>query len=550
MMLWKVCILGVSILLLTAACAGGRRAAQAPAGDTTPSPTASLDEAASPSGTTGGTLVRLWADPPTLDPHLTTDATSAAIIVEVFGGLVTIDPELNVVGDLAESWDKSEDGTSYTFHLRENARFHDGKPVTAEDVKWSIERASDPETQSLVTDQYLGDIVGVKEKLNAEATEVRGVQVLDSHTLRIDIDAPKSYFLAKLTYPTAFVVDRQQVESDPRWFRHPNATGPFKLAKYELGVSLELERNDFYHLGPPLLAGVNFLLGGGTGMLMYQNDEIHITGVGLADLDRLLDPSDSLNAEIRQAPPSFSTQYIGMNVNEPPFDDPKVRQALNYAIDREEIANVVLGDLVVPANGILPPGFPGYDPTIQGYEYDPVKARELLAESKYGGEDIPLIILTTPGSFGANVGLDTQVIQEMWRQNLGIEVETQQTEFAVYLQDLHSRIFQMFEIGWIADYPDPENFLDLLFHSGSSNNHTGCCSNPRVDQLLEQARVGPDEQRYELYHEVERLILEEAPWIPLWNSGEQYILVKPNVKDYYQSPLIIPRLRYVYITEE
>ena len=147
------------------------------------------------------------------------------------------------------------------------------------------------------------------------------------------------------------------------------------------------------------------------------------------------------------------------------------------------------------------------------------------------------------------MGLDTQVIQEMWRQNLGIEVEVQQTDFAVYLQDLHKRLFQMFEIGWVADYPDPENFLDLLFHSESSNNHTGY-NNPEVDALLEQARVGAQQERYELYHQAERIILDDAPWIPLWNSGEQYVLVKPTVNDYYLTPLIIPKLRYVYLTEE
>ena len=529
----------------TTADAGGTAATAIPApavGATASEPDSLEDD--------GAKLVRLWADPPTLDPHLTTDATSATIIVEIFGGLVTIDPNLQIVGDLASHWEVLNDGKTYVFHIRSNATFHDGRPVTAQDVKWSMERATDPETLSLVADQYLGDIIGVEAKLDGEANEISGVQVVDDVTIRIDIDAPKSYFLAKLTYPTAFVVDRNQVESDDRWFRRPNATGPFKLASYELGERMVLERHDGFHLGAPRLKTVEFILSGGTAMLMYENDEIHITGVGLADLDRLLDPSEELSDQLRTAPPPFDTRYIGLNVNEPPFDDPNVRLALNYAIDRAEIADIVLGDLVVPAKGILPPNFPGYNPDIPGYEYDPAKARQLLAESKYGDdpEALGLIVLTTAGSFGANVGLDTQVIQEMWRQNLGIEVDVQQTDFAVYLQDLHSRIFQMFEIGWIADYPDPENFLDILFHSESGNNHTGY-SNPQVDSLLEEARLGDPEERYAQYHEIERLILADAPWIPLWHGGEQYILVKPKVKDYHQTPLIIPKLRYVYIEE-
>jgi ABC-type transport system substrate-binding protein len=563
----KVGLLAVILLLVVAACTtrpatSGTTAEDSPQATATPDAaaigavatgaavSADIEDRDGEDDTAGGKLVRLWADPPTLDPHLTTDATSATIIVEVFGGLVTIDPSLEIVGDLASHWEVLNEGRTYVFHIRSNATFHDGRKVTAQDVKWSMERATDPETLSLVADQYLGDIIGVEAKLEGEANEITGVQVVDDVTIRIDIDAPKSYFLAKLTYPTAFVVDRNQVESDDRWFRRPNATGPFKLASYELGERMVLERHDGYHLGSPRLKTVEFILSGGTAMLMYENDEIHITGVGLADLDRLLDPAEELSSQLRQAPPPFDTRYIGLNVNEPPFDDPKVRLSLNYAIDREEIADIVLGDLVVPAKGILPPNFPGYNTAIGGYEYDPVKARQLLSESKYGDDPdaLGLIVLTTSGSFGANVGLDTQVIQEMWRQNLGIEVDVQQTDYAVYLQDLHSRIFQMFEIGWIADYPDPENFLDILFHSESGNNHTGY-SNPQVDSLLEQARLGDPEERYAQYHEIERLILAEAPWIPLWHGGEQYILVKPEVKDYHQTPLIIPKLRYVYLEE-
>ena len=499
-----------------------------------------------------GKLVRLFIDPPTLDPHISTDATSAQIIVELYGGLVTINEKLELVPDLAESWDISLDGMVYTFHLRRDAVFHNGKPVTAEDVRWSLERASSPLTESPVVDQYLGDIVGAKEMINGDAQSISGLKVIDDHTLEITIDAPKTYFLAKLTYPTGFVLDRENVEDNPRnWFRQPNGTGPFKLERYDVGETLLLARNEKYHLGPPKLDKVEMILSGGTAMLMYENDEIHLAGVGLADLDRLLDTNNPLNADLKRAPPSFSVQYIGMNVNEPPLDDPKVRQALNLAIDKQEIATIVLGDQVVPAKGILPPGFPGFDPSLTGYEFDPERARQLLAESKYGGdmENFPPIVMTSSGSFGAAVTLDMEVVLQMWEKNLGLRVDFQRTEFATFLKDLHKRRFQMFDIGWIADYPDPENFLDILFQSESSNNHTNYNS-PRVDALLLEARTETDEtRRYELYNQAERLILEDAPWVPLWYSGERYILVKPNVHDYYQTPLVIPRLRYVYLTD-
>ena len=500
----------------------------------------------------GGRLVRLYVDPPTLDPHITTDATSAQIIVELFGGLVTIDTDLNIVADLAESWDISPDGLKYTFHLQPDAKFHNGKPVTADDVRWSLERAANPLTESPVADQYLGDIVGVKEKLNGDADTISGVRVVDEHTVEITIDGPKSYFLAKLTYPTGFVLDAENVEASPRnWFRKPNGTGPFRLSSYQIGESLVLSRNENYHLGPPKLEEVEFILSGGTSMLMYENDEIHLAGVGLADLDRILDTSNKLHPELVQAPPSFSVQYIGFNVAEPPLDDPKFRQALNLAIDKREIASVVLGDQVVPAKGILPPGFPGFSPDVRGYDFDPVRARQLLKESKYGDdlESLPPITITTPGSFGAVISLDMEVVLQMWEKNLGVRVEIQQTEFATFLRDLNRRRFQMFDIGWIADYPDPENFLDILFHSDSSNNHTNF-SNPEVDRLLERARTESDQTaRYQIYHQVEQQILDDAPWVPLWYSGERYLLLKPNVKDYFLTPLIIPRLRYVYLTD-
>lgn len=570
---WKLLLLLTStVLLIALGCSESRRtsstdqatsppgteatATTAPTSAPTPTPRDAAGVKPSQPGARidGGTLVRLWSDPPTLDPHLTTDATSATIIIEVFGGLVTIGKDLDIIPDLAESMPEiSADGLVYTFRLRKDAKFHNGKPVTAQDFKWSMERAADPLTASPVVDQYLGDIVGVNEKLAGDATEVSGVRVIDEHTLEITIDEPKSYFLAKLTYPTGFVLDRENVETNRRWFREPNGTGPFTLAEYVPGETLILGRNSNYHLGPPNLEKVRFILSGGTAMLMYENDEIHLTGVGIADLDRVLDPNNSLNPQLQQAPPSFSTDYIGMNVTQPPFDDPKVRQALNYAIDKTLIARDILADLVVPATGILPPGFPGYSTDIKGYGYNPEKAKQLLAESKYGpgleNFNKP-IILTTAGSFGASVSLDMEVILEMWRTNLGIEVETLQTEFATYLQDLNKRRFEMFQIGWIADYPDPENFLDLLFHSESSNNHTGF-SNVQVDALLEQARVEPsDQKRFELYHQAEQMILDEAPWIPLWNSGEQYLLIKPIVHDYYLTQLIIPKLRFVYLTEE
>jgi oligopeptide transport system substrate-binding protein len=454
---------------------------------------------------------------------------------------------------LAESCSVSDDGMLYTFVLRENAKFHNGKPVTAHDVKWSIERASDPETLSGRVQDYLGDIVGVVDKLEGNASEVSGVRVIDDQTVEIAIDAPKSYFLAKLTYPTAFVIDREQVENNEDWLEQPNGTGPFKLETYDVGELIVLERNENYHLGPPHLESIQMILSGGSAMIMYENDEIHLTGVGLDDLPRLLEPSDPLNPQLHRSPQDFDVFYIGLNVAEPPFEDPKVRQALNYAIDLQSIADNVLDGRVSPATGVIPPGFPSYTHNLRSYQFNPDLARELMQSSTYADAlasgDFPRITLTISGSFGAAIPTYLEVILERWRQELGIEVDIQQTEWATFLQDVEDEKYQMFSLGWIADYPDPENFLDLLFHSESGANHTKY-GNPEVDRLLEEARIERDrERRFQIYNQVEQMILDDAPWVWTWFSGEGYALIKPEVSDYFLLQMSIPKYRYIYFNQ-
>ena len=499
--------------------------------------------------TSGGTFRRLWADPPTLDPHLTSDTTSAALVVEIFSGLVSFNPDLELVPDIASRWDISDDGLTYTFHLRPEAKFHDGKPVTAHDFKWSFERAVSPDLGSPVAETYLGDIVGVKDVLDGIATEISGVKVIDDHTLQVTIDKPKAYFLAKMAYHTAFVVDQANVEAGGRnWTDNPNGTGAFKLKEYRIGERIVFERNADYYLEPAHLDQVVMNLGGGQAMAMYENDEIDLTGVGLFDLERVQDPNEPLNKEYVVVPPGFSVTYIGFNTNLPPFDDLNFRQALNHAVDKELIATEVLAGLRVPAYGILPPGFPGYNPDLQGLKYDPELAQQLLETSRYSTPDsYDRIIVTVPGT-GGTIGLDLEVIIEMWRQTLGVEVEIQQVEWATYLEDLNQQKFQAFAgLGWSADYPDPQDFLDILFHSQSEINH-GAYSNTQLDDILEEARVEPDvPARMALYNQAEEMIVEDAAWVPLWFTGERHALVKPHIKDYKLTPMILPKLRYVYI---
>ena len=528
--------------------AAGAPETQAPAATVTPSETPvavrpAPAEATAPAPT-GGVFRRLSGDPPTLDPHLTSDTISAGIVAEVFSGLVSISTDLELVPDIAHRWDIDAGGTVYTFHLRDSVEFHNGKPVTAGDFKWSIERAADPETASPVADTYLAAIIGFSDYVDGDASEISGIKVIDDLTLQITIDAPKAYFLAQLTYPTAFALDRETVENGGRtwWIDNPVGTGPFKLTEFRIGERIVLERFDEYYRQPAGIDKIIMNLAGGQSMAMYENDEIDVTGVGLFSLDRVLDPNEALNADLVVGQPGFTTFYIGLNTKQPPFDDVKFRQALTHAIDKRLIAEEVLSQLLTPAYGILPPGFPAFNPNLEGLDYDPELAQRRLSESKYADpESRPRIVVTTPGTGGA-IGLDLEVIIAMWENVLGIQVEIQQVEWATYLEDLDSANLQAYAgSGWQADYPDPQDFLDILFHSESPLNHVSY-SNPEVDRLLEDARTEQDiARRAELYHQAEGMIVKDAPVVPLWYDGEQYVLVKPHVKGYQLVPMSIPR---------
>ena len=492
-----------------------------------------------------------FSDPPTFDPALVTDTTSASIIVEIFSGLVTLNKDLEIIPDLAESWDISDDGKKYTFNLRKGIKFSNGDPVKASDFKWAIERASNPDTGSLNAEVYLGDIVGVKEVIESggSLTEVSGLKAIDDNTLEITIDEPKTYFLAKLTYPTAFVLSKDYIEKQGEdWIDNPVGTGPFILSEYQIGQTLKLKKNENYWAEKAKVDGIIMNLAGGVSMAMYENDEIDITGVGLADLERVKDPNDSLSKDLVNVPPQFSLNYIGFNVNMPPFDDVNFRKALSYAVDKEIIAEKIYSGLTKPSYSIIPPGFPGYSPSIKGIEFNEELAKEYLAKSKYSDPSTrPRIIVTIPGT-GGSPGLDTEVISDMWKETLGIEVEIQQVEWATYLQDMNRKRLQLWAgSGWQADYADPQDFIDVLFYSKSDVNH-GNYSNPEVDKLILEARTEVDNnRRFLLYNQAEQMIVDEAAIFPLWFDTDGYALVKPWVKGYEFTPIIVPKFKDVEI---
>ena len=496
----------------------------------------------------GGVLKLLGDDPATLDPHLVADSGSFAIVTEIFGGLITMTPDLRLLPDLAERWDVDETGRKYTFALNDSARFHNGRQVTADDVKWSLERATSQTLGSGVAQQYLGDIEGAIDKLKGEITDIKGIKVLNAETLEISIDAPKSYFLAKMIHPAAFVLDRDNVGANGEtWTKKPNGTGPFQLAKYLEREILVLKSNQHYHLGPPYLNQVEFLLQGGDSLTMYKNDEIHMTGVSLRALQEVEDPSSPFHKELHYARPPAMTSFLAINTNIAPLDDPNIRQAMSKAVDKQRLETVVYQGFARTANTIIPPGFPSHNPDMPAHEYDLELAKELLNKSSYGQQNyaIPAINLTIPGELGSPVPLDVEIIIEEW-EALGLEIHVEQTPFETFLEDIQERRPQIFFSGWVGVFPDPQNFLDILFHSESDNNHTGY-ANAEVDRLLELARTEQDqESRYLIYNQVESIILGEFAVIPIYNPTEWPVLIKPNVQGMHFSPLLPPLLRYVY----
>ncbi|MEX1102946.1 MAG: peptide ABC transporter substrate-binding protein, partial [Dehalococcoidia bacterium] len=400
----------------------------------------------------GNTLITFGSDPASvLDPIQVRDEGTAEYIVEIFGGLVTLDLELNVVGDIAESWEVSPDGKTYTFKLRNNVVFHNGKRVTAQDFKYSFERAADPAENSPTVTLYLGLIEGVEDKYNGRADEVSGVEVVDERTLKITITQPADYFLAELTYPVAYVVDQEQIESNPRnWTRDPNGTGPFELRTFTPAEEIVLSRNERYHLGVAKLDEVVFELSGGSLSTRYENDELHVGVVPSTDIEAVEDGSSPLAKDYKPQP-RMTVSYFAFNVDKEPFDDPKVRQAMAMAIDRETINEVLLFETQRVADGILPPEMPGYDESVSSYEFDAAKAKTTLAESRYANS-MPRIILTYAGT-GGDAPNVLQAVADMWQQNLGIDVELQASEYSAYLRELRQGTFQMYSAGWAADYP-------------------------------------------------------------------------------------------------
>lgn len=481
----------------------------------------------------------VYAEQEALDPQAYDPATGPGDRL-AFSGLLRFAPDLTLQPDLAASWVVSADGLSYTFFLRRDARFQDGRPLTAQDVISSWERAASPEVGSETVLDILGDIVGVRERRDGRAETIAGLSAPDDYTVQVTLVAPRPAFLLKLTSGAALVVDRANVQRGAEWYRQPNGSGPYRLIRWEPGTIKIYERSELYYGAPPatryMIARLDLGYGGISQYMLGAVDQIGLSDVELAAIG---DIDGRLGAEVREAP-RMCTSFVAFDTSRAPFDDPRVRQAFALAVDRQRYQERVLRGTGILAHGLYPPAMPGYDPGFQGVSFDGDLARQRLAESSYGsGAGLPAITLTTSGN-GLYVDPGVGVLVQMWQEQLGATIKIEQLEPAGYLRSVRGEgRGNLFFWEWCADYPDPANFADTLFGSGSPQN-LGRYHNADLDGLLAQADAEPDPaRRVALYQQAERMIVDDAAAIFL-NHRVDALLVSPRVRGLVRAPFELP----------
>ncbi|HEY7491926.1 MAG TPA: ABC transporter substrate-binding protein, partial [Candidatus Tectomicrobia bacterium] len=454
----------------------------------------------------GGIFRRmLGANPATLDPALVTDIYGGAIVRQIFDGLVQFDANLRPIPALAEFWEASWDGRTWTFSLRQGVRFHHGREVTAQDVVYSFTRLLDPARSWPVT-EFFQHIQGARAYMQGQAPGVQGLRAIDRYTFQMVLEEPLAPLLAVLGLTNTVVVPQEEVEKPGNRFAHaPVGTGPFTFVRWQPNQEIVLAANDHYFEGRPFLDSVVFKISIGT--RLEETFAAFLKG----NLEETIIPSGKRD-EVRTNPqyrkyqhfrkPTLSLLYLGFNTRRKPFDDRRVRQAFNYAVNKEAIVRDIAGMGYLPAVGALPPGLAGHEPDLPGYDYNPAKARALLAEAGYpNGTGFPVVQLWSSHQ-AASTKAELAAYQRYFAA-LGVQVEIHYApDWPAFKALLEQGGPSMFRLIWVTDIPDPDNVLFPLLHSASPTNRT-FYSNPRVDQLLEQARTDLDEaQRIARYREV------------------------------------------------
>lgn len=550
------------IVLVTVLAACGQPAAQQPTSAPNAQPTAEVaattaavpTTAASATGAAPADTLR-WpveglSDLTSLDPAKPGDAPNNTVITLIFSGLVRLDANLEVQPDGASGWKVSDDGKVYTFTIRDGLKFGDGSAVTANDFVYSINRALSPEVGAFAASSHFGHIVGAQDVVDGKAKTASGVKAIDDKTLEVTLDAPIAYFLALLTYADTFVVPQKLVESGANWQESAYGTGPYKVKEWKRGQSILLEANPNYWQGQPGIPKIlmPFTKDSETAYQLYQTGELDIEGSGQNPVPAAHIPDVQGQPDFKSAA-QLTTRYIGFNVEKPPFNNVDVRRSFALAVDKPTLANQVLAGGVVAADRILPTGLVGTQLPIKPLAYDPAAAKDALTKAGFtDAQGLPEITLAY-GQEGDNETV-VQALQSMWEQNLGVKVKLQSFELATFSKNLDTTYYtpteglQFYYSVWGADYPDPQNFLSLLLHTGNPNNN-GHFSDAQFDQLVEEADTLGDrtqiERRLQLYNQAEQIAIDKVAWIPLFYP-KLNILVRPRVEGIVLTPqgLIVP----------
>ncbi|MGE3800008.1 MAG: ABC transporter substrate-binding protein [Candidatus Kapaibacterium sp.] len=519
----------------------------------------------------------------TLDPVGLNDAPSHHVVHQIADQLVDFDSSLTLQPELAEKWEISEDQLTYTYHLRKGVLFHDnpcfpdgkGREMKASDVKFCFDRILDARSGTKGADYFRDKVVGAQDFFDATAKNdgqvpeggVPGFKAVDDYTFQIQLLHPFPAFKYYPALGMTYIYPPEAVEKYGQdFFRNIVATGPFVLKSWEADRELILERNPNYWRKDehgnqlPFLDSIQFTFKKEQATMLTE-----FTKGNLEENYRIPPEFVETIFEKREigstAPwkltgnytkftlhviPSIATNYYGMLTIDPVFQDKRIRQAFNYAIDRERIIAFVLkGQAAGPANhGLVPPAMPNYPAEmVKGYNFDVAKAKALMAEAGYpDGKGFPAISLQLNSGGGLNEKV-ADAIQDQLKKNLGIEIEMKQVQFAQHLDMIDKGEAALFRLAWIADYPEPENFLNLLWGKNAAPKgkispiNSTRYNNPEFDALFEQAMRTPDDtERYRLYAQAEQIAVDDAPMLWIYHSLD-FRLVQPYVRGYSSNPM-------------
>lgn len=475
-------------------------------------------------------------DPGTADVQLTTEEYFLPLnLYDRLVEAVTTGPlKSELQPGLAEKWDVSADGLKYTFHLRKGVKFHSGDVLTADDVIFTFDRMLDPATKALNTD-FLDMIAGAKERMDGKATGVSGLKKIDDNTVEITLAAPFAPFLANLATPAGSIYSKAATTKAGKDFgTKPVGTGPFKLDSWTPDSELVLSAFDDYFRGRPKFDKLimKIVPEPQTMALMFKKGDLDVFDL---DFARSQIPEFKKDAQWKDrivSGPRVGTYYMSINQTIKPFDNPKVREALMYAIDRQTLIDKLYYGTGIPAKGILAPGLAGYNDALPGFKYDPEKAKALLKEAGFAdGFEMTLNQTTdSPTTLKMN-----EAVQAMLAQ-VGIKAEIKQMDSAAWSGTRKEGKLGSYTSSWSADFNDPDNFIYTFFAPRNSVSRSWNYQNKAVQDQLEKARSMTDmAARYKLYQEIEKTIVyEDFAFVPLFHL-EHLFVVQPKVKNFKPS---------------